>query len=706
MGSAGGCGSVAATAAGGGIRLAFASPTSDSLGPRPLMGVQPGSPQGLVCSAYLPADAGTPASLLLSPPGLEHLVPMPLPRSAEMATAMRVELTRGPAEKPGTVPATWASSAPMVVAISTPAMDASYATPILDTAASLLSALPCDFDTRMTWHTGSPPKDGTVALPARAPTISSVMPEEMRRASPAQRGAAAPDAAEHGRRANGTAAYSPSQTNIVQSPMVNNVQHVPRVTSLQPARCGLCEATVGAEEVEGAAEGTGAGGRFFIEGRYVCDACSQLFGPAKFVPVYHVCINPLCRRKWKQLTPKVLPVFCPPCKRQLEECTSAEQPCLKIAIIEQIFRRWHAVFSELADALGYPAPPPADEAVGCGEQSDGECATRGHWRRVLHAFKECFPQPPRADDVRNWNSVHGRRKHYRGVVHRCHWRFVVNIEAREELGEDLCPMKRVQPGMRAHLVVDWQELLADGTEVRFVVFANPSVEERGTVSRIVRLLNDPRSPPGAAARPSPALRVDVAAPVSTVVIAGGTRPSAIVRTSTAVVPATANVTADSGKAPRKPAHSPPASSDADLATAFSAFDDLVQWSKESPEAEPAEPGGAPRRLVLESALRSRADSGNVSAAGARPVPMPMPTATTAPPLQQPPAWKQRQRQTQQGKHQQQQTLAHRRRCCCRRRASSTQGGTEAWRRCAEYNNVQRSRQVSCMHPEVAVRRLL
>eukprot|EP00971_Amphidinium_carterae_P111624 2210605-Amphidinium_carterae.1 len=41
------------------------------------------------------------------------------------------------------------------------------------------------------------------------------------------------------------------------------------------------------------------------------------------------------------------------------------------------------------------------------------------WQETLADFEALFPQPPDAKDVRNWNSVHGRRKHYRGWKQTC-----------------------------------------------------------------------------------------------------------------------------------------------------------------------------------------------------------------------------------------------------------------------------------------------
>jgi len=257
------------------------------------------------------------------------------------------------------------------------------------------------------------------------------------------------------------------------------------------AACGLCE-----EMVPPPAQGTDVN-HFFIDGRLICGPCRAIFDPDGFVPRYQVCFNPLCRRKWKQLTPKVLPHFCPPCKRQLEEGIGEAQYSLDTGPAEQMYQRWYGVFVELAEALGYPEPPPMLSAGSSTEPppwspqkrpADAEEA-RDRWRRLLEAFQQSFPLAPTSEDVRNWNSVHGRKLYYRGVIHRGHRQFICTVEALMELSEDLVTARRAPTGVREFHVLDWQEHLVDGLEVLFIAFPNPSVTERDRVSRIVRLLS-------------------------------------------------------------------------------------------------------------------------------------------------------------------------------------------------------------------------
>mmetsp|Transcript_21794 Transcript_21794/g.40084 ORF Transcript_21794/g.40084 Transcript_21794/m.40084 type:complete len:676 (-) Transcript_21794:66-2093(-) len=229
--------------------------------------------------------------------------------------------------------------------------------------------------------------------------------------------------------------------------------------------------------------------RFFIDGRLVCEGCRPYFTDAtstdgRFEPKYVVCINPLCRRKWKQLTPKALPLFCPTCKRQLEDSIQAPGQCESDGmLLEEMYERWRTVVEEIADIVGYPAPPPRSQSTA---QDGGQML---EWQEILAAFEALFPQPPDAKDVRNWNSVHGRRKHYRGEIRRLGRRFVVSIDATQELGPDLTVSRPIQPGSKSFQVLDWLESLEEGQEVDFVAFPNPSVSEREQVSRIVRLLD-------------------------------------------------------------------------------------------------------------------------------------------------------------------------------------------------------------------------
>jgi len=291
------------------------------------------------------------------------------------------------------------------------------------------------------------------------------------------------------------------------------VDSVARIVPLEEAACGICNAAMPSyttSGTEGGSESVASLDRGFIDGRLVCETCRRFLEPAEFVPTYHVCINPLCRRKWKQLTPKILPHFCPTCKRQLEEGVPGRHHLLAATLIEQMYRRWYMIWTELVETFGgsLPAAPQylsggdalKSAALDRRQEKDIQGGsspppaaldpkTQVRWRDILVAFRDDFPQAPRAEDVRNWNSVHGRRKHYRGVIHRGHRRFVCTVEALQELEENLIKARRVPQGVREFTLLDWHQQLVEGQEVHFVAFPNPSVSERNTVSRIVRLLN-------------------------------------------------------------------------------------------------------------------------------------------------------------------------------------------------------------------------
>jgi len=185
-----------------------------------------------------------------------------------------------------------------------------------------------------------------------------------------------------------------------------------------------------------------------------------------------------------------LPHFCPPCKRQLEEGIPEGQHSLDTVPVQQMSQRWHAIFVELAEELGYPEPPPVISASSSTAPANSEEA-RDRWRKLLAVFGQAFPAAPDSEEVRNWNSVHGRKLYYRGTVRRGKRQFVVTLEAQAELNEDLITTKRAPTGQRELLFLDWQERLVEGQQVLFIAFPNPSVNERDKVNRIVRLLNLP-----------------------------------------------------------------------------------------------------------------------------------------------------------------------------------------------------------------------
>lgn len=277
---------------------------------------------------------------------------------------------------------------------------------------------------------------------------------------------------------------------------------LPQVMSIPEggSPCALCDEIV-LSLPEDAAEAQ----HCYMDGRLVCAPCRAIFDPSGFVPRYHVCINPLCRRKWKQLTPKVLPFFCPPCKRQLEEGILETQHSLETGPAEQMYQRWYTIFVEMAEALGFAEPPerlsggsstePHPSSSQRPRPADSEEA-RDRWRHLLAAFTLSFPPAPPSEDVRNWNSVHGRKLYYRGIVRKARRHFVCIVEAQAEIGEDLTTTKRIPTGNREFHLLDWQEHLADGEEVLFIAFPNPSVTERDRVSRIVRLVAPSLPPTG------------------------------------------------------------------------------------------------------------------------------------------------------------------------------------------------------------------
>lgn len=253
---------------------------------------------------------------------------------------------------------------------------------------------------------------------------------------------------------------------------------------MQGSPCGLCSAVNVVE--------TSASDRFFIDGRLVCESCRLLFEPHGFKQRYNVCGNPLCRRKWKQLTPKALTNFCPPCRRQLEEGIDGRHTMQEIELLEGMYLRWVSIATDIAVALKHEAERPSVgdflESPVC---SPSQGHSRGRWSRVLALFGKTFRQPPKPEDVRNWNSVHGRRNQYRGFVRRhASCRFVCTLVATVELNEDKSKRKAYKSGQREFQIIDWSGSLQEGQDLLFIAFPNPAVSERDYVHRVVRLLNE------------------------------------------------------------------------------------------------------------------------------------------------------------------------------------------------------------------------
>lgn len=307
-------------------------------------------------------------------------------------------------------------------------------------------------------------------------------------------------------------------------------QYVP----LKGAKCGTCSAVIASLDENSLRDETD---KYFMDGHLVCEKCRTFFEPADFTPKYFVCISPLCRRKWKQLTSKVMPLFCPACKKQLEECVRQRSRYTEVNALEQMYMIWMEVFQELSTVLGYPAPkgctPKALQLLGKHVSSGNSPRPQGtttsksttatvpspstslsprstplppptpgtasakarmEWREVLQSFEESFPTPPKVEDTRNWNSVRSRRKHYRGVV-RKKLNFLIYIEATEEyVGDEVDVPRKLSAGSTSQRVYPYLNLdnsLYEGNEVCFIAFPNPAVGERTLVSRVVKLLDAP-----------------------------------------------------------------------------------------------------------------------------------------------------------------------------------------------------------------------
>ena len=153
-------------------------------------------------------------------------------------------------------------------------------------------------------------------------------------------------------------------------------------------------------------------------------------------------MNPLCRRKWKPPTREELPLFCPPCKRNLRDGIPGSEDMPEAALTESMGGRWRAICTELVQVLGGQDAAVVDATAGGGAEprlAEGHipASSLALWSSTLSAFAGHFPVRPDPEDVCNWNSVHQRRKYFRGVIRRCRRRFVCTLEAHEELEADL-----------------------------------------------------------------------------------------------------------------------------------------------------------------------------------------------------------------------------------------------------------------------------
>ena len=187
-----------------------------------------------------------------------------------------------------------------------------------------------------------------------------------------------------------------------------------------------------------------------------------------------MCVNPLCRRKWKLLSEAALPVFCPSCKKWLDcALSSSHEPTQSTSsdYYRNLLLLWERIYRELFERLRFPAPSCAVAIAGVTDATS-----------LLAEYHRCFPSCPPVTDVRNWSSM-GQRKHP----------VVAPISRKYYF---LCEVASSEPGMEPVYFIDWLNSYRCRQTVKFIVFPNPSISERVLVPLLVKALDtaDPPEP--------------------------------------------------------------------------------------------------------------------------------------------------------------------------------------------------------------------
>ncbi|KAF4675304.1 hypothetical protein FOL47_007921 [Perkinsus chesapeaki] len=218
---------------------------------------------------------------------------------------------------------------------------------------------------------------------------------------------------------------------------------------------------------------------------------SDPLGEANFVPRYLVCVNPLCRRKWKQLTPKSIPMFCPSCKKAAELALRDKWGVTDDTLYYNLLKYWHSIYKDIENSLGFPK---------CRDLNLPKDPEEVTILNVMDYYQKAFPEGPHPEDVRNWSSMGQRKKQMTGtIIRQCGtllWELTVLEDLQHQHGSRVPPSQRHHDmvGHRFYLI-DWRGSLKIGDHLQFVAFPNPSVEERGQLPHVLKILDDRVNPP-------------------------------------------------------------------------------------------------------------------------------------------------------------------------------------------------------------------
>jgi len=226
----------------------------------------------------------------------------------------------------------------------------------------------------------------------------------------------------------------------------------------------------------------------YIDGRLACDKCRVAL-TTSFTSQYYVCINLLCRRKWKQLTPRVVPFFCPSCRKSLETKLRPQgsQSSADIAYLQQLFDYWVSVIECLSKSLPFEWSLLKSREF---EPSDSLQTT-------LDAFYEGFNNiDVPVESCRNWNSMLVRKKYYVGeITQKDPKTNLCRLVPTLELTENFKPMpKNLNAKNFNFFMLDWKDEYVEGQKMYFIAFPNPVLDKhKDYVRHIIKVIPGPEN---------------------------------------------------------------------------------------------------------------------------------------------------------------------------------------------------------------------
>lgn len=231
-----------------------------------------------------------------------------------------------------------------------------------------------------------------------------------------------------------------------------------------------------------------------------------------FVPKPYVCVNPLCRRKWKQLNPRSVAIFCPSCKKASEygfrefQSQQLNKPLNKISDevnLCDLLEYWLPTYQILSLIHGFP--PIKSPAVRLPDDR-----TSVTYKNIMDYYHDIFPDAPSTVDVRNWSSMGSKKPQLTGTITKDHGNRVLELTVSKTESErsKWDGQSLVNKTKSSHsspnttdateskfTIIDWRNNLKIGDKVQFVAFPNPSVTERHLSAHVLKVLDNRINPP-------------------------------------------------------------------------------------------------------------------------------------------------------------------------------------------------------------------